>query len=192
MSAPELLSTLRIRWGLSPLLAIALTTVALGDLAGAFALWLTFHATESDLTARRFDMRLPDLAEDDGAPVKSAGSQMQTLERPIFSATRRPARSGQITKDGAATDASPPQGMRLVGSIGFDRHWRAFIVSDSKQAGQWFGVGDSIDGWTVADIESSIVILKNGAQSIELPLYPRQSIAPASEAGGGPNDGSAP
>lgn len=191
MNVLDLLSNLRARWRLSPLLAIALTALALCDLAGVFALWRAFHATESDLPAVRIDLRLPDLARNDGAPVWKAGSQAQTLERPIFSPTRRPSRSGQITADGAENDAPPPQGMRLVGLIGFDRQWRAYVVSDATQDGKWCNVGDLFEGWTVADIQSSAVILKNGARSIKLALYPRLPMAPASESDDKPNGGSA-
>jgi hypothetical protein len=108
--------------------------------------------------------------------MASASDDAQTLSRPIFWKSRRPrpiaAKSDR--GDGFAGIPTAPAGLSLGAIIKSGASARAFVVSGEDPEGRWLALGESVQGWTIAEVGESELKLVNGAQSARLQLYPEQ------------------
>lgn len=123
---------------------------------------------------QRSDWRSPTLAA--SAPMRSKlpGADVETLKRPVFAKTRRPAPSAAPQADAGAQpmeDNAPPLGLTLVAITKFSGVARVFIVSTSTPQGKWIDSGEQIEGWTVEGVQGSELTLKSGSRSVRLRLY---------------------
>ncbi len=102
----------------------------------------------------------------------------ETTARPLFHASRRP-RTEQLPPEPAATPAPEPtpesvkpSQISLVGLIKAPGiRPRALLRSEGRSLGTWVGVGEAIDGWTLADIGDGIVTLQSGSGMEKIRLH---------------------
>ena len=99
----------------------------------------------------------------------------ETLSRPLFWASRRPAEAPPAT---AAAQSAPPgagaseaANLRLAGvmRVGSGK-LRALLVSPEQPAGQWLEEGGVFGGWRLAQINPGGVALEAGGRRTELKL----------------------
>lgn len=119
----------------------------------------------------------------------------ESLARPLFHRTRRPFQAApEIIEEAIPVDvpevvaeqptpvARPP--LRLVGlSASNGRHRALLSIGEDGSEPRWYGVGDSVEGWTIDAITSKDVRLGNGNEGFTVALYP-SSIDRTSLAGG--------
>lgn len=100
---------------------------------------------------------------------KRAQSDVATLARPVFSKSRRP--TGKAEGGVALGNVAPmpaPADLSLRAVVRFAGKTSVFIVSPAFAEGKWFGVGETLDGWTIKEERPGGVSLSNGAQSTPL------------------------
>ena len=86
-----------------------------------------------------------------------------TVERPLFSPSRRPAANAPTTAAPAAESR-----YRLVGIVASGTKKTAFIADGGRRA--QIGVGDAFDGWTVKEIGQNRVTLASPSGEMVLKL----------------------
>lgn len=98
----------------------------------------------------------------EGVAVESLA---ETLERPLFWATRRPKPAEVVS-----APANPPGiDLRLVGVMQGDTgKLRALIVSPQQPNGRWLEEGGEVEGWRLTRIGSNAISLESGGRRHEL------------------------
>lgn len=89
--------------------------------------------------------------------------------RPLFIETRRP----YVPPAPAATSespAAPPEPLTLLATVMAEGRLIALIQSQRDSRIEKLGIGEAIAGWTLADVQSGHVILKQGTESRQLDL----------------------
>ncbi|HEY8072043.1 MAG TPA: hypothetical protein VIE47_08780 [Methylocystis sp.] len=66
----------------------------------------------------------------------------------------------------------PTRGIAVLAIVRSGDASRTYLVGGG-QAGEWYSVGQTIGGWTIAEIRASVVALASGAQSAKVRLYPQ-------------------
>jgi len=160
---------------LSPLMAAvlaALSTVALAGGVYAAAALAGLDAPSSQSTAAS-GWRPPALAALEPQPPKSPGADKQILQRPLFSKSRRPApaRSSPAAEKPSETAAGATTIVSVAGIVRSGAGARAFL-STSASDGEWYGVGEMIAGWTVAEIGRIDLTVMSGDKRAQVKLYP--------------------
>lgn len=109
-----------------------------------------------------------------------------TVQRPLFSATRRPPEA-DAEEDGAeAAEAAgaetepPPPELRLVG-VAIGGAARQALLRTPDEGEEWVREGDSVSGWQLESVGSDGVVLRAGDESRELSLYPAREAASGGE-----------
>jgi hypothetical protein len=97
-----------------------------------------------------------------------------TLERPLFSPTRRPilvdlrpptAPDEIVDSQATASDpTSASPSIRFVGTIGRGGSMTALVLHGESIAVEELMTGDEIDGWRVADVTSNRLVIERGAE----------------------------
>lgn len=99
----------------------------------------------------------------------------ETVQRPLFNADRKPIeRNKGVTEAPAAVALET--GMQLVGIVkSADTPGRALIRFAGEPMGKWVPEGETVNGWHLAAVKASSVVLEgNGhTQELKLPLPPR-------------------
>jgi hypothetical protein len=105
-------------------------------------------------------------------PLSPAGSgYRETVERPLFVATRRPAPAG------SGTQVAMKKGQfRLAGTTVSEQSSVAFLFETSNNKTHRINKGADINGMTVASVSATSVVLKQGDETEELVL--RTSASP--------------
>jgi hypothetical protein len=154
----------------SPLMSMTLAALLLVNLTGAFALWQALLPGSPGDAAPNAEWRAPRLPQADAATKTDGDAYPQTLSRPLFSKSRQPS----VVKSAAAAPAlaAASSDLRLAAVVFSDDTHRAFVISASTPGGKWVALGDDIDGWTIARMQSEFVVLQNGDASVALKLYP--------------------
>jgi len=102
------------------------------------------------------------------APLPPAGNFAGIAERPLFAPSRRPPAAEKLTA------ATPTGGIetryRLLGVLLAGREQRALLLEGTHRLE--LGVGDRLEGFTVARIEHSRVVLTSPAGETELVVRP--------------------
>ena len=129
----------------------------------------------SDGAARGPDLSIATRLDDKPLP-----QFLQTIARPLFTPTRRPA---AVAARPAASPAAAPspsaQGLRLIGLIKTEGgETRVLIRSADEPLGTWVLIGGEVAGWKVTAIGDSKVTVESGGRRFDLNLY-----APSSESG---------
>lgn len=163
----------------SPFMAAALATLA--ALAGASGLWAAsaFSSLDSAGQSVKLEWRPPNLSAFEPLAAKPPAADAQTLSRPLFAKTRRveAAKTVAAPADNAAEPPAPPPALSLAGIVHFGSKSRAYLSGSGD--GEWYGVGEKVAGWTVAEIRRIDLTLTSGGQSTELKLYPEPEPAAA-------------
>ncbi|MER9843853.1 hypothetical protein NKJ59_21735 [Mesorhizobium australicum] len=130
-----------------------------------------------------------------GAPAASGNNSFaETFERPLFTPTRRkfiPAADGARPVQPASDalpqpvpGAGPTAAPSLLGvSLGGANARALFKVAGAEKA-NWYGSGETVDGWTVSRVETDAATLERDGKSKRLLLYPPRQPAPATSPGG--------
>ncbi|MBG0808319.1 hypothetical protein IY145_02880 [Methylosinus sp. H3A] len=161
---------------LSPLAALLLASLAALDLAAsAFAL-LSLIGPDEAASPPKTDWRPPSFVSPASGRAAAASDDTQTLSRPIFWKTRRPRPTAAKPDrgEGFAGIPSAPAGLSLAAIVRSGASVRAFVVSGEDPEGRWLVPGESVQGWTIAEVGEVELKLVNGAQSARLQLYPEQ------------------
>lgn len=159
---------------LSPLAALLLCGL---DLLALLAILFVAHAAVAPVVtaaAPKSEWRLPKFVAPDPHRAKLASSDVQTLARPIFSKSRRPLAERPNARLSKAPPSPPPAAptVGLQAIVGSRSNGRAFLISRPFPEGKWYRVGEQIEGWTIADMQSSELTLTNNAHTVRLRLYP--------------------
>lgn len=159
---------------LSPLSAIMLAVLAAATLvATLFAAFAFLGPIGSDATVSAPDWTPPTLSVAELAPPKPASADTETLSRPIFSKSRKPAaKTAKAAAPMAAEMAAAPPGLAVSAIVKNKNVTQAFVTSSESPDGIWKKIGETVDSWTVSAIENDGVVLTNGAQTARVKLYP--------------------
>jgi len=171
-SLRDVLMRASARFRATPLMILVLAgSGALAFCALIFAAWI-FIANDAAEGSAAAEWRAPTF---DGKtaqhmrPVDDA----QTLARPIFSKSRRPAQqtaSASPTPLANAPDVGT-NGMVLSAVVKSRGARQAFLVSPNNPEGQWLKVGEALGAWRIEKIDDTRIELKNGPRSTQLRLY---------------------
>jgi len=168
----ELAAKLRAR-RLSPLMAAVLAALSIFVLAGGVyaAGALAGLTTSPAPSTADSGWRPPALAALEPQPPKPPRDDKQILERPLFSKSRRPApaKSAVAEKPGETAAAATP--LAVAGIVRSRAGARVFL-STSAGDGDWYGVGEIIAGWTVAEIGRIDLTVTSGDKRAQVKLYP--------------------
>jgi len=133
--------------------------------------------------AGRADWRPPSLAALEPLPSTPPGADDETLNRPLFSRTRRPDPAsqsvGSLNKPG---ESASGLSISLAAIALFGGARRAYVTGDNGADGQWYRVGERVAGWVVSEIRPNELMLKSGERSAHLSLYPERQASEEAEA----------
>jgi hypothetical protein len=161
---------------LSPIMLASLALLATTTALSAFFLLAALIGWGDPEAATIADWRPPAVSLSASSPSAASAVDTQTLSRPVFAKSRRP--SLQPAASTVSNLGSGPQPMLGVEAIVFSSGGpRAYLVSQGAASGDWYVVGQLADGWTVAEIRPSELVLKSGERSATLSLYP-ETTAP--------------
>ena len=118
----------------------------------------------------------------------------ETVSRPLFMPSRRPAPPPQndektsLTQTppppppAASANATPPANLRLIGTMkSGDTQRKALIQVENSQSATWLDVGADAGGWRVSEIaEDHVVVEAAGARSTLL-LHPSKGARTGAE-----------
>ena len=152
-------------------LAQSLTLAA--ALIAALAIWLWLP---ENIASRR-SPEAPSPAADWGviASLPPLASFAATIERPLFSPSRRPAAMAPTALPGATIEIH----YRLQGLITTGRERRALLKEAASQRKIEVGEGDVIEGWIVKQIEQDHLVLSSPVGEATLTLGRTGAASPA-------------
>lgn len=109
----------------------------------------------------------------------------QTLERPLFSPSRRPAQNEKPKVSAASRARAPrsqptlPEGIELVGILKQSGQQRRALIrsGSSSPSGEWVGVGHVLGEWRLSRIDANSVVLEAEGHSESLSLFPVRQTA---------------
>lgn len=116
----------------------------------------------------------------------------ETVSRPLFMASRRPAPPPKNDENTSLTqtppppapsaNATPPANLRLIGTMkSGDTQRKALIQVENSQSAKWLDVGADAGGWRVSEIaEDHVVVEAAGARSTLL-LHPSKGARTGAE-----------
>jgi hypothetical protein len=125
----------------------------------------------------------PQLVE--AIPIKPVSidlnSLRETIERPLFTPTRRPPKQ-EIVEAPSSQQLEPPvvdakpafPEIELKGLLFVRNIRKVLLASPEFPDGRWFGLGDTVLGWDLLLMTPDSVTLGNGDQSKTLNLYGRK------------------
>ncbi len=101
----------------------------------------------------------------------------EMVERPLFSPTRRPEPVRDAPPSASGLDdplpvaAGPGQpGIRFVGTVGQAGSMTAVVIRSESGDALRLGTGDTIDGWEVAEVRTSELVLRREEQRLVLTI----------------------
>lgn len=117
--------------------------------------------------------------------LPALASLTETIARPLFSPSRRPAQSTPSEPDEAQVAANPDLAevdFKLVGLMRSDKSGARALIRHEREGGgepqaAWFSEGDEIGGWTLQRVATDRVLLSQNARRSELLLYARSAQA---------------
>ncbi|WP_334503287.1 hypothetical protein [Bradyrhizobium sp. AZCC 1678] len=127
------------------------------------------------------EVERPWIAPPPDAPIASAGKKSEassddpTLMRPIFFASRKPFEPPPQRATPPAPTARPPpiEPTLVVGGIVLTaKARRAYLRRPAEADGRWHETGQVIDGWTVAEIDRTGIVLEQADRRFSIQLYP--------------------
>jgi hypothetical protein len=109
----------------------------------------------------------------------------ETVQRPLFNADRKPIERNKEVAEAPAAVALQT-GMQLVGIVkSADAPGRALIRFAGEPMGKWVPEGETVNGWHLAAVKTSSVVLEGNGQTQELKLpLPARTPTGERESGG--------
>jgi len=113
-------------------------------------------------------------AADNPVAVQPLGELSATLERPLFSMTRRPAPkpAAPVVSAPPPPPPPPPPSVVVLGIVSEDGIGHAAIRSGDKL--MRVRTGDDVGGWKVETIEPRRLVLRLGERSVDFKLFNTQ------------------
>jgi general secretion pathway protein N len=108
--------------------------------------------------------------------AQSLDQLSSTLDRPLFSPTRRGPVPSPVTQAVAPSAPQAPPTLTLVGVAMDSEHARALIRTDRDKKILRAQIGDDIDGWKVSQIEGQKVVLSLGERFVTLTLFDKDRV----------------
>jgi hypothetical protein len=107
-----------------------------------------------------------------------------TRERPLFAPTRRPPPPPPppVVQQAAPPPPVPPPNVVLLGVVTDENGPRVVVRSGSSDKVIRARLGEEIEGWQVAQIESRRLVLSHDARSVSFALFDRQKEGPVRDA----------
>jgi hypothetical protein len=149
-------------------------TVLLGGIAAALALGLLFELLR-DHTVRRAPVasasfEAPAAGPRAWSPAEALrGDPEAIVERPLFSATRRPATVAEIAEQVTGQPAQLPD-WRLTGIVIANGTRNAMLWDTRERRSLMLAEGASEGGWRVAEVGAQHVVIERDGARHELPL----------------------
>ncbi len=159
-------------------------TVLTGALAAANAYMMREPVNTSPIFANGHGKADVALSTADGQTSINAVSDLkfvQSFSRPLFSPDRRKFRAPQEAKKpkpepkpAVARKEPPvePPAIKLVGVSISQFASKALISIDGDPNSKWIGQGEAIGPWTVSEINSNILVMKNQNREMAYSLHP--------------------
>ena len=176
--SPPMLTPLLVRLAafakakrLSPLMLAALCLLSLTTTLSALFLLRALLGWGEPETLATAEWRAPSASLAASLPAAAAPADTQTLTRPIFVKSRRPpAKSAEtaMSKD----RPGPPPAVTVQAIVLSNGASRAYLAAQGKADGDWYGVGQLVEGWTISEIRASELTVKSSEQTATLSLYP--------------------
>ncbi len=153
--------------------------------AGAIALaYMNWHLATTSVDVSPLAVSVPATSEADAlkeeelaplAPLTSKDRLAETLERPLFNATRRPDPEVPETPDLAApaSDATAFGNLKLVGLMQWGANQRALIRVSGEPYARWVELGGDVNGWKLRAIENNSVVVEQDDRRHEIKLVAR-------------------
>lgn len=100
----------------------------------------------------------------------------ETLQRPLFAATRRPPPppAPVIREDPPPAPPEPPA-LTLMGVVTDQRGTHAFVKSGSPTKTRSLSLGDDVEGWKVVEIAPRRIVLERETRKFAVALFTRRS-----------------
>jgi hypothetical protein len=119
------------------------------------------------------------IAEDAGAKTEQQ-TFPQTLARPLFRSSRRPAET-EKPRIAARPQAAPnrparlPEGLELVGIMKADGKAGKALLRMGGSPGEWVEVGHVLQGWRISQIDAASILFEAEGRHQSLSLFPPKS-----------------
>jgi hypothetical protein len=156
---------------ISPLWTLWLITLSIVTLGmGIFALRSILGRAGGEQAIAALEWKPPSLAIVSLDPPKPANADLESVSRPIFSKSRKPALKTTYA-DSPANAATDTGALSVTAIVLNKKILQAFIISSDAPEGAWRKIGDTVDTWSIAAIAPKEVVIQNGGQKKVLPLY---------------------
>jgi hypothetical protein len=156
---------------LSPLMLATLSLLSVTTTLSALFFLRALIGWNEAAPLEKADWRPPSASFLNPSPSPPPPADNHTLTRPTFAKSRRP--TPKVAGTAAPENrAGPPPALSVQAIVLSKGAWRAFLVGQGGADGDWRLVGESVEGWTVAEIRASELTLKNGERTAVLSLYP--------------------
>ena len=156
---------------LSPLMLAALCSLSVTTTLSAFFLLCALMGWGDPESLATAEWRPPSAALTASLPASFSATDTQTLTRPIFAKSRRPAAKSAETVTPKNSAGSPPP-LTLQAIVLSNGASRAYLAAPGNANGDWYGVGQLVEGWTISEIRASELTVKSDEQTATLSLYP--------------------
>ena len=170
---------------LSPLMLAALSLLSVTTTLSALFFLRALIGLDESAPSATPDWRPPSASFLNSPASAPPPTDVQTVTRPVFAKSRRP-----VPKVGAApapeNRTGPPPALTVQAIVLSNGASRAYLVGHGGANGEWYLVGQLVDGWTIAEMRASEVTLKSGERTATLPLYPETPPPGEGEAKGLP------
>lgn len=122
-----------------------------------------------------------------GANISADDGIGHALARPLFASTRRPWTAPALVSapvvavqpvEQPSPVPSEPPSFVILGIQKIPSGSKALLAHTGQADAKWYGKGDLIDGWSVAEITASTVKIERDAQTLQLELYPVVTAVP--------------
>lgn len=121
-------------------------------------------------------------------PVSTLSDLKETMARPLFNTTRRPAGPATVeqrepeppAQPPPAPALSPPEHLQLIGTMrNGPKQARALIRVENAPAAAWFDVGAEIGGWRLSEVADDHVVVESGGRRSQITLHSDKNAIPA-------------
>ena len=165
---------------------------ALASFCGGLLIFLTYQAiapvSAYDIPVVGLDRPLPKPATAPAFMPASVGSFWEVDARPVFSPSRTPVK---IAETAAKDPAAPPEFTASLVGVIIDGSTRIALLRSSATTffGDNVGVGGTVQGWQVTEIDPDKIVVRFGTVQQEIPLNAARNKAAS---GQGANQSGAP
>jgi hypothetical protein len=153
----------------------ALMCLDAGLIAGGSMVISETAPIDNEVAERPWIAPSPDPPIPSTGKTPAASSDDPALMRPIFFASRKPFEPPPQTAKAAAPAARPPPSdpALVVGGIVLTaKTRRAYLRRPAEADGRWHEAGQVIDGWSLAEIDHTGIVLEQAGRRFPIQLYP--------------------